>query len=116
MLAKFVASFRSFSLSKIAAIVNWVCFVPVLAAGLIGYFSDDESALLHWIPLSALAILGFAYALLLSADSQGELFRDRPLFNNLPRWLWRWICAGWGFLMVALIYVLHINPLVDLGF
>ena len=111
MVGKFLSSLRSIPLTKAATIINWVCFTPILLAGLWGWLTDDMSAILHPIPMLALVVLGFGYALLLSLDSGFELFRDRPLFNGAPRWLWRWICAGFGFLMLALIFLSYVSPL-----
>lgn len=105
------STLRSISLTKAASIVNWVCCTTILLFVLWGWLTDNEDAIFHPLPLLASALLGFSYALLLSLDSGNELFRDRPLFNGAPRWLWRWICAGWGALMLVIIFFLYIHPI-----
>jgi hypothetical protein len=109
MFSDLLTSLRSVSLSKAASIINWVCWPPIIIAGAINYFLEN-GAIFHWIPLLAFAILGFGYAFLLSIDSSRELFFDKPLFDGVPRWLWRWICVGWGASMLVAIYFLHISP------
>jgi hypothetical protein len=111
MLDKFFAALLAIPLSKTANIVNWVCFTPVILAGFLGWLTDNTDVIFHPIPLLALAFLGFAYALLLSMDSRNELFRDKPMLDGVPRWLWRWICAGWGALMLAILFLLYIHPI-----
>lgn len=110
MLDRLRASVRSISLTKAAGIVNWACLVPIVLIILWGWFTDNEDAIFHPISLLASALLGFAYALLLSMDASNELFRDRPLLDGVPRWLWRWICVSWGALMLVIFFFLYIRP------
>lgn len=102
--------FETFPVTKAATVANWVGATPIMVAAILDRFFGVET-IFQWILLAAFAFLGFAYALLLSIDSNNELFRNYPLFKNVPRWLWRWICAGWGFLMLAIIFFLQISPL-----
>jgi len=111
MLNNILTSLRSLTLTRAATVVNWIGFAPIIVAVILERFLGVEGAVLHWIPLLGLAILGFAYATFLSVDSSFELFRDRALFDGVPRWLWRWICAGFGFLMLVVIFSIYVNPL-----
>ena len=108
---KFPSAIRGISLTKAATFVNWVCFTPIILFVLWGWLTNDEDAIFHPIPLLAFALLGFFYALLLSLDSSNELFRERAMLDGVPRWLWRWICAGFGFLMLVVIFFIYVSPL-----
>lgn len=111
MIKKFLSSLHSSPLTKAATIINWIGAIPIIVAAILDRFLGVEGAVFHWIPLLAFAFLGFGYALLLSMDSSHELFFDRPLFNGVPRWLWRWICTGFGFAMLAVIFFIYVSPL-----
>ena len=108
MFTRLLDALRSIPLPAAAAAVNWIGFTPIIIAAVLEQFFGVEGAVTHWIPLLGLSFLGFAYALLLSLDSSGELFRDRPLFERWPRWLWRWACTAWGVLMLMVIFYTYI--------
>jgi hypothetical protein len=111
LLNNILSSLRSVSLARAANIVNWIGFTPIIVAALLERFLGVEGAITHWLPLLSLAFAGFAYAFFLSIDSSFELFRDRALFDGVPRWLWRWVCAGFAFGMLAVIFFIYVSPL-----
>jgi len=102
--------FETFPVTKAATVINWVGATPIMVAAILDRFFGAET-IFQWILLAAFAFLGFAYALLLSIDSNNELFRTDPLFKGVPRRLWRWICAGFGFLMFVVIFFIYASPL-----
>lgn len=102
MIEKAYSALRSLSVTKVANIVNWILVPPVLIGVVLEGFLHIKGTFFHPIPLLSFAALSFSYALLLSADINDELLQGTGVLERTPRWAKRWVCLGWGMVMLAI--------------